>query len=83
MYAPKSIESLSGMSASEQASIAKSLLEFYREDPIVAIAILEKGSFKGADLEDELTRLLLELGVRKEILSDSRGKASRIFGEGK
>jgi hypothetical protein len=83
MYAPKSIESLSGMSASEQASMAKSLLEFYREDPIVAIAILEKGSFKGADLEDELTRLLLELGVRKEILSDSRGKASRIFGEGK
>jgi len=45
----------------------------------VAISILEKGSFKGADIDDELTRLLLELGVRKEIVNDTRGKVGKIL----
>ena len=83
MNAPNSIENLSGMSAAEQAAIVKKLLEAYREDPIVAISILEKGSFKGADIDDELTRLLLELGVRKEIVNDTKGKVAKILdGEG-
>jgi hypothetical protein len=83
MYSPNSIDKLSGMSAAEQAATVRKLVEAYREDPIVAISILEKGSFKGADIEDELTRLLLELGVRKEIVNDTKGKVAKILdGEG-
>ena len=78
-HAPRSIENLAGMSAAEQVDIARKLLDAYKEDPIIAISILEKGSFKGADIEDELTRLLLELGVRKEIVNDTRGKAGKIL----
>lgn len=81
MNAPSSIENLAGMSAADQASTVKKLLDAFKEDPIVAISILEKGSFKGADLDDELTRLLLELGVRKEIVNDTKGKARKILEE--
>lgn len=81
LHAPNSIDNLSGMSAAEQASIVRKLLDAYKDDPIVAISILEKGSFKGADIDDELTRLLLELGVRKEIINDTRGKVGKIMSD--
>lgn len=80
IHSPKSIENLSGMSAAKQVSVVKELLNTFKEDPIIAISILEKGSFKGVDIEDELNQLLLELGVRKEIVNDTKNKVGNILG---
>ena len=80
-YAPKSIESLKGMKMSKQLSLVKKLLEIYKEDPIIAIAILEKGNVSlYDDLDDECNQLLLELSVRKEIVNDTRNKVGNILG---
>jgi len=80
-YAPKSIESLKGMKMSKQLSLVKKLLEIYKEDPIIAIAILEKGNVSlYDDLDDECNQLLLELSVRKEIVNDTKGKVLNILG---
>jgi hypothetical protein len=80
-YAPKSIESLKGMKMSKQLSLVKKLLDIYKEDPIIAIAILEKGNVSlYDDLDDECNQLLLELSVRKEIVNDTRNKVGNILG---
>ena len=80
-YAPKSIESLKGMKMSQQLSLVKKLLDIYKEDPIIAIAILEKGNVSlYDDLDDECNQLLLELTVRKEIVNDTRNKVGNILG---
>ena len=80
-YAPKSIESLKGMKMSKQLSLVKKLLEIYKEDPIIAIAILEKGNVSlYDDLDDECNHLLLELSVRKEIVNDTKNKVVNILG---
>ena len=51
-----------------------------KEDPIIAISILEKGnSDLYDDLDNECNQLLLELSVRKEIVNDTSFKVSNIL----
>ena len=79
-FAPNSIENLKGMKISKQLSLIKKLLDIYKEDPIIAIAILEKGNATlYDDLDDECNQLLLELGVRREIVNDTRNKVGNIL----
>lgn len=79
IHAPNSIEKLKGYSLSEQLSIVKKLLNRFKDDPIIAISILEKNRIdKDIELDDE-TSLLLELSVRKQIVNDTKGKASKIL----
>jgi len=80
-YAPNSIESLKGMKMSKQLSLVKKLLDIYKEDPIIAISILEKGNASlYDDLDDECNQLLLELSVRREIVNDTKNKVGNILG---
>lgn len=77
--APNSIENLKGYKLSEQISIIKKFLDKYKEDPIIAISILENVKVN-KDIElDEQTSLLLELSVRKKIVNDTRGKVNKIL----
>lgn len=79
-FAPRSIENLKGMKISKQLSLVKKLLDIYKEDPIIAISILEKGnSDLYDDLDNECNQLLLELSVRKEIVNDTRNKVANIL----
>ena len=78
--APNAIENLKGYKLSEQISIIKKFLDKYKEDPIIAISILENVKIN-KDIElDEQTSLLLELSVRKQIVNDTRGKVNKILG---
>jgi len=77
--APNSIENLKSYKLSEQISIIKKFLDKYKEDPIIAISILENVKVN-KDIElDEQTSLLLELSVRKQIVNDTRGKVNKIL----
>lgn len=77
--APDSIENLKGYKLSEQISIIKKFLDKFKDDPIIAISILEKVKVN-KDIElDEKTLLLLELSVRKEIVNDTKGKVKNIL----
>jgi hypothetical protein len=77
--APNSIENLKGMKISEQINIIKKFLDKFKEDPIIAISIIESMKFD-KDIElDEQTSLLLELSVRKKIVNDTRNKVGRIL----
>lgn len=79
-YAPNSIENLKGMKMSKQLSLVKKLLDIYKEDPIIAISILEKGNaILYDDLDDECNQLLLELSVRREIVNDTKNKVGNIL----
>ena len=79
-FAPRSIENLKGMKISKQLSLVKKLLDIYKEDPIIAISILEKGNSNlYDDLDNECNQLLLELSVRKEIVNDTRNKVANIL----
>lgn len=76
--APNSIENLKGMKLSEQISVIKKFLDRYKDDPIVAISILESIKVdKNIEL-DEQTALILELSVRKSIINDTKNKVGRI-----
>ena len=79
-YAPDTIENLKGLKLSEQIKIIKTFLEKYKEDPIVAISILEKVKVDIDMVLDEDTLLLMELSVRKKIINDTRNKVGRILG---
>jgi hypothetical protein len=77
--APNSIENLKGMKISEQINIIKKFLDKFKEDPIIAISIIESMKFD-KDIElDEQTSLLLELSVRKKIVNDTTNKVGRIL----
>jgi hypothetical protein len=77
--APNAISNLKGLKLSEQVNLVKKLLEVYKDDPIIAISLLEKSKLE-KDIElDEQTKLLLELSVRKEIVNDTRGKVNKIL----
>jgi hypothetical protein len=77
--APKTIENLKGLTLSQQVSIMKNMFDKYKEDPIVAISIMEKMKIDPNKEFDEGDILLLELSVRKEIINDVRQKAQRIL----
>ena len=78
-YAPGSIENLRGLKISEQIEVIKMFLDKFKEDPIVAISILENLKVDKNIILDEQTKLILELAVRKQIVSDTRGKVSKIL----
>ena len=78
--APKTIENLKGLTLGKQISIMKNLFNIYKEDPIIAISVLEKIKFDIDKEFDEGDILLLELSVRKEIINDSKNKVDRVFG---
>jgi hypothetical protein len=78
-YAPGSIENLKGLKLSEQIDVIKMFLDNFKEDPIVAISILENIKVDKNIILDEQTKLILELSVRKQIISDTRGKVSKIL----
>ena len=78
-FAPKSISNLKGIKLSEQVIIVKKLLDKFKDDPIIAISILEKVKVDKDMVLDEQTSLLLELSVRKEIINDTRGKVNSIL----
>jgi hypothetical protein len=78
-YAPGSIENLKGLKLSEQIEVIKKFLDTFKEDPIVAISILESVKVDKDIILDEQTMLLLELSVRKKIVNDTRGKVNKIL----
>jgi len=78
-YAPNSIENLKGMKISEQINIIKKFLDKFKEDPIIAISIIESMKIDKDINLDEQTSLLLELLVRKKIINDTRNKVGRIL----
>ena len=78
-YAPGSIENLKGLKLSEQIDVIKMFLDKFKEDPIVAISILENIKVDKNIILDEQTKLILELSVRKQIVNDIRGKVSKIL----
>lgn len=77
-YAPNSIEHLRGLKLSKQIEIIKKVFEKFKDDPIIAISILEKNKIGDIELDDQ-TALLLELSVRKQIINDTKGKARKIL----
>lgn len=78
-YAPGSIEKLKGLKISEQIKIIKKFLDKFKEDPIIAISILENIKVDKDIILDDQTMLLLELSVRKKIINDTKGKVSKIL----
>lgn len=77
--APSTVNNLKGLRLSQQISIMKNLFEKYKEDPIIAISIMEKVKIDPDKEFDEGDLLLLELSVRKEIINDVKFKAKRIL----
>jgi hypothetical protein len=79
IYAPNSIEKLKDFKLSEQISIVRTILDKFKDDPIIAICILEKINLdKNMELDDK-SLLFLELLVRKEILSDKNIKKTNLI----
>jgi len=77
--APNTIKNIYGLKLSQQISLMKTLFDKYKEDPIIAISILEKIKIDPNIPFDEGDLLLLELSVRKEILNDTKGKVKGIL----
>ena len=78
-YAPGSIDNLKGLKMSEQIEIIKKFLDKFKEDPIIAISILENHRVNKDMILDEQTTLILELAVRKKIVNDTKGKVNKIL----
>ena len=78
-YAPDTIENLKGLKLSEQIELIKTFLDKFKDDPIVAISILESVKVTKDTPLDEDTLLLMELSVRKKIVNDTRNKVGRIL----
>ena len=77
--APNSIKNLRGFPLSKQLKI-KDLFEKFKDDPMIAISILENHSIDQINLEDEMDLVLLELSVRKESSNDPKDKVNSILG---
>ena len=78
-YAPTSANNLKGLTLSKQIKIVKKIFGKFSNDPIIAISILEKSNIDSIDLDDDMSLLLLELSVRKEILEDTKNKVKNIL----
>lgn len=79
--APKCIVNLKGHTLSKQMNWIDRIVEKFKYDLIIAISILEEYPiYDDLDLEDDMNLLMLELGVRKKIVSDPRNKVAWIFG---
>lgn len=77
-YARLSSNQLKGLTLSKQWEIVSYLFEYFKDDPIVGISILEYCNVKNIELDSD-SMLLLELSVRKLILEDKRTKVSNIL----
>lgn len=78
-HAPASINNLRGMKISEQIEVIKKFLDKFKDDPIIAISILENVRVdNNIDLDDD-TALILELSVRKRMSNDTTGKVRKIL----
>lgn len=79
--APKCVTHLKGYTLSKQMNWINRIVEKFNHDLIIAISILEEYPiYQDLDLEDDMNLLMLELGVRKKIVSDPRNKVGWIFG---
>jgi hypothetical protein len=80
--APKSYVNLKDIKLSEQIKMINTLMEKFKQDESIAIALLENPNLKELDLQnlDDDDILLLELSVRKEILRNSK-KVENILGK--
>jgi len=78
-FAPDSIKNLKGLKLSEQINLIKNLFEVYKEDPLIAISVLERNKLDKDIVIDIQTKLLLELSVRKDIVEDYRDKVNKIL----
>lgn len=78
---PNTITFLRGYTLSKQIGIVKKIFDKYKLDPIIGISILETYRITdNIDLDDDFQILLLELSVRKNILSDPKNKVINILG---
>jgi hypothetical protein len=78
--APDCVRHLNGFPLSRQLYIVKTLFDKFKNDPIIAISILETYCIDyNVDIENEMDLLLLELSVRKKILDDPRDKVRKIL----
>jgi len=78
--APDCVRHLNGFPLSRQLYIIKTLFDKFKNDPIIAISILETYCIDyNVDIENEMDLLLLELSVRKKILEDPRDKVRKIL----
>jgi hypothetical protein len=79
--APKCVTHLRGYTLSKQINWINRIVDKFKYDLIIAISILEEYPIcEDLDLEDDMNLLILELGVRKKIVSDPRNKVECIFG---
>lgn len=78
-YAPASINNLRGMKISEQIEVIKKLLDKFKDDPIIAISILENVKVNSNIHLDDDTALILELSVRTKMSNDTTGKVKKIL----
>jgi hypothetical protein len=79
---PKCVKNLKGYTLSKQMNWINRIVKKFNHDLIIAISILEEYPiYEDLDLEDDMNLLMLELGVRKKIVSDPRNKVGWIFGK--
>lgn len=80
--APKCIQNLKGHTLSTQIKWVKNIIDKFKHDLIIPISILEEYPIQeNLDLDDDMNLLIMELGVRKKIVSDPRHKVGFIFGD--
>lgn len=78
---PKCVLHLKGHTLKKQMNWINRIVDKFKYDLIIAISILEEYPiYDDLDLEDDMNLLMLELGVRKKIVSDPRNKVEWIFG---
>ena len=78
-YAPNVIDNLRGLKLSEQLCVVNKVFDKFKENPLVAISILEKNRISPSMEIDDQTALILELSVRIQILNDPREKVRKIL----
>jgi hypothetical protein len=79
-HAPLIVKNIKGFTISNQLEWVNTIIDKFKVDPIIAISVLEKNKLDlDLDLNDDMNLLLLELSVRKNIITDSRNKVGKIF----
>jgi hypothetical protein len=78
--APLIVKNIKGYTISKQLEWVNTIIEKFKHDLIIAISVIEKNKLDlDLDLDDDMNLLLLELSVRKNIITDSRNKVGKIF----
>jgi hypothetical protein len=95
-HAPNAIKNLKGFTVSKQIEIINNLFQKCKDNPIVAVSIMEESKNLGEiDLDNELEIDMLKVSVRRknfvrvhsnsadepEIIIDPKNKVSKIFGQ--